>query len=71
MTLGAVALETETKVGPAPGNQRKLSKANLGPEEIKATIIKQRSGSKLKTYIKIPHAQNKVVNTPRKYLPQT
>lgn len=39
MTLGTVALETETKVGPAPGNQRKLSKANLGPEEIKTTII--------------------------------
>ena len=41
MTLGAEALETETKVGAAPGNQRKLSEGNLGPEEIKATIIKQ------------------------------
>jgi len=44
--------------------------SNLGPEEIKTTIIKQRSGSKLKTYIKIPHAQNEVVNTRGKYLPQ-
>lgn len=70
MTLGAEALETETKVGAAPGNQRKLSEGNLGPEEIKTTIIKQRSGSKLKTYIKIPHAQNEVVNTRGKYLPQ-